>query len=42
MAISKVKASFWAGVQEVWNIVTSLENYQWRSDLSRIEIRNEK
>lgn len=42
MAISKVKASFGASVQEVWNIVTSLENYQWRSDLSRIEIRNEK
>lgn len=42
MAISKKKAVFTASVQEIWNIVTSLENYQWRSDLSRIEILNEK
>ncbi len=25
----------------MWDIVTSLENYQWRSDLSKIEIINE-
>lgn len=42
MAISKIKAGFSASLQEVWNIVTSLENYQWRSDLGRIEILNEK
>lgn len=42
MAISEIKALFSANVQEVWNIVTSLENYQWRSDLSRIEILNDK
>ncbi|MCM1045298.1 MAG: SRPBCC family protein [Candidatus Gastranaerophilales bacterium] len=42
MAISEVKAVFPADVQKIWNIVTSLENYQWRSDLSRIEIRNDK
>lgn len=41
MAVSEVKAVFPASVQEVWDIVTSLENYQWRSDVSRIEIRNE-
>ena len=42
MAVSEIKAVFPASVQEVWNIVTSLENYQWRSDLSRIEILNDK
>ena len=42
MAISKIKAAFSANVQELWNIVTSLENYQWRSDLSRIEVLNER
>ena len=42
MAISRIKAVFTANIQEIWNIVTSLENYQWRSDLSRIEILNEK
>lgn len=42
MAISKIKAVFQNDIQTVWNIVTSLENYKWRSDLSKIEILNEK
>ncbi|MCM1227251.1 MAG: SRPBCC family protein [Clostridium sp.] len=42
MAISEIKAVFSANVQKVWNIITSLESYQWRSDLSRIEILNDK
>lgn len=42
MAISNIKAVFQSSVKNVWNVVTSLENYQWRSDLSRIEIKGEK
>ena len=42
MAISNVKGVFQNNIQDVWDIVTSLENYQWRSDLSKIEIINEK
>ena len=42
MAVSKIKVSFESNVQKVWEIVTSLKNYGWRSDLSRIEILNEK
>lgn len=42
MAISKIKVLFQNDVEKIWNIVTSLENYQWRSDLSKIEILNEK
>ena len=42
MAISKISAVFQGDLQTVWGIVTSLENYQWRSDLSRIEVVNEK
>ena len=42
MAVSRIKVSFESNVQKVWEIVTSLENYGWRSDLSRIEILNEK
>lgn len=42
MAVSNVKAVFRHNVQEVWDIVTSLENYQWRSDLSKIEVISEK
>lgn len=42
MAISNIKAVFPGNVQEIWDIVTSLEQYQWRSDLSKVEIVNEK
>ena len=42
MAVSNIKAVLQSNIQDVWNIVTSLEKYQWRSDLSKIEIINEK
>ncbi len=42
MAVSTIKAVFESGIKNVWNIVTSLEHYQWRSDISRIEILNDK
>lgn len=41
MAVSNIKASFTSKVEDVWKVVTSLDNYQWRSDLSKIEIMNE-
>lgn len=42
MAVSNIKVTFDCEVKKVWNVVTSLENYSWRSDLGRIEILNEK
>ena len=41
MAITNIKATFQCDVQRVWSIVTSLDNYSWRSDLSKIEILSE-
>lgn len=41
MAISTISASFQCSIQKVWDIVTSLGNYSWRSDISKIEILNE-
>jgi len=38
MAISSINASFDCDLPHVWNMVTSLEFYQWRSDLSKIEV----
>lgn len=38
MAIANIQATFLHDVVKVWDIVTSLENYSWRSDLSRVEI----
>lgn len=42
MAISNIKVVFQQDIQKVWETVTSLTNYSWRSDLSKIEIINEK
>lgn len=41
MTTSTIIATFNCNIEKVWNIVTSLENYQWRSDLSKIEIIND-
>ena len=42
MAIVKMKVIFHSEIKDVWNDVTSLDNYQWRSDLSKIEVISEK
>lgn len=41
MAVSNIKAVLSSDIENVWNIVTSLEDYQWRSDLSKIEVVSE-
>lgn len=42
MAISNIKASISCDVKKAWDTVTSLNQYEWRSDLSKIEVINEK
>lgn len=42
MAVSNMKAVLKQDIHKVWEVVTSLENYGWRSDLGKIEIKNEK
>lgn len=42
MAISTAKATFSCDIKTIWEIVTSLDNYSWRSDLSKITRLNEK
>lgn len=41
MAISNRKAIFYCEVQKVWDVVTSLTEYGWRSDIDKIEILSE-
>jgi Polyketide cyclase / dehydrase and lipid transport. len=41
MAITNMKATFQCDIQKVWNVITSLDNYSWRSDLSKIEVLSE-
>lgn len=38
MAVLNIRASFKCDVKKVWDTVTSLDKYQWRSDLSKIEV----
>lgn len=38
MATANKKASFPCDIHKVWDTVTSLTDYSWRSDLERIEI----
>ena len=38
MAIANMKASFISDIAKIWKIVTSCEDYEWRSDLSKIEV----
>lgn len=42
MAVSNIKTVFQCDIQRVWEVVTSLEHYTWRSDLGKIEIISEK
>ena len=41
MAVSNIKATFQSNIQQTWETVTSLEEYAWRSDLSKVEIVDE-
>lgn len=38
MATANMTATLNCDLEKVWNIVTSLEDYSWRSDISRIEV----
>lgn len=38
MAVSKIRAEFEKDVKLVWDIVTSLQDYSWQNDISKIEI----
>lgn len=42
MAIANIKVTFLCSVEKIWNIVTDLSNYRWRSDISKIEIINDR
>ena len=42
MSVSRITAHFDHTVEEVWNAVTSLENCDWRRDLERIDVINDR
>lgn len=38
MVVSNMKATIQSDICKVWDIVLAVENYSWRSDLSKTEI----
>lgn len=42
MAVASIEAIFPCDVKKVWETVTSLEKYAWRSDVSRIEVLDDR
>ena len=42
MAVSTITEIIDADLQKVWNVVTSLDDFRWRSDLSDLKIISEK
>lgn len=38
MAVTNIKATLPIDIKTVWEFVTSLDNYSWRSDISKIKI----
>lgn len=38
MAVANVKVTLNRDIETVWEMVTSLDNYSWRSDLSKIQV----
>ena len=38
MAVANRKAIFQCDLETVWNMVTSLDHYSWRRDLSKLEV----
>lgn len=41
MTLSTIEVMIDAKIEDVWQVVTQLENVTWRSDISRIEVLNE-
>ena len=42
MATSNIKAIIPCDIHRVWKVVTEIENYTWRSDLSKTEVISDK
>lgn len=42
MAVVSAKAVFRGDVQKIWDVVTSVQDYTWRSDLGKTKVVDEK
>lgn len=41
MATANIKAEFKVDIKKIWDVVTSCTEYEWRSDLSKIEVEDD-
>ncbi len=42
MAVSEIQAEFKCDMKQIWETVTSLEDYSWRSDIGKIVVKSKK
>lgn len=42
MATANIKVTFLCPVEKIWDVVTDLSNHKWRSDISKIEVIDDK
>ena len=42
MTVSTIKKVFPYPIQQVWNLMTSLDTYAWRSDISEIKVLDDQ
>ncbi len=42
MIKSNIKKEFNCDMEKIWNIITDNYNYAWRSDISKIEVIDDK
>lgn len=38
MTTERIEAIFHADIEKVWQVVTSMTNTKWRSDLNKVEV----
>lgn len=38
MTTARIEAIFYADIEKVWQVVTSMTNTKWRSDLNKVEV----
>jgi len=42
MAMANMKVTFLCPVEKIWDVVTNLSNWEWRSDISKIKVIDDR
>jgi len=42
MAMANMKVTFYCPVEKIWDVVTNLSSWEWRSDISKIKVIDDR